>query len=498
MNRVAGIPDLQGVFDAQPVAPHLLLPAGTALTAVEQTASSGATAPALNLGRDDGGNGALGDGVALDLSIINSAGALTSAMRISAEWLDATASSEDSEVVFSSRIAGIFAEGLRIRPLGIDLQFVTPFAFVLSPNSDLDDGLRISVTTNDTFVIPQRAANAFNLGNTVADPSVNLNRTNARAFEMIPLGTTITSNTPGDWLALPSVVTLDAPSISFGGFVAVSGTLQFRQSGSAFGAGNLFKISGTFKNESGFLVSIGSQYTFVHVGTYQADGVFAQSNFFHRVCLFQPTWNVINGATMTTTTVNVGGLINPSQGAGVTFTNMRDWEWSAGTFSGTTVNRSHLYMPATNTPAATIFEACRSIIAASANHRFIRHIGTAESDFGGPINLGAGATFDWQIQRAAANRADIAAGDSLRFVDGELQFVGTAERIRRTAGALELDAATRVTINAVLNHTLSDALGGGATPTFGTIGGSGPTAAAQATWIRVELSGVTHWIPAWV
>lgn len=41
------------------------------------------------------------------------------------------------------------------------------------------------------------------------------------------------------------------------------------------------------------------------------------------------------------------------------------------------------------------------------------------------------------------------------------------------------------------------ALGGGAAATLGTIGGSGPTAAAQAQWLQIEIAGVNHWIPAW-
>jgi hypothetical protein len=41
-------------------------------------------------------------------------------------------------------------------------------------------------------------------------------------------------------------------------------------------------------------------------------------------------------------------------------------------------------------------------------------------------------------------------------------------------------------------------LGGGAAPTFGTIGGSGPGAAAQNSWIPINSNGVTYWVPAWV
>jgi hypothetical protein len=42
------------------------------------------------------------------------------------------------------------------------------------------------------------------------------------------------------------------------------------------------------------------------------------------------------------------------------------------------------------------------------------------------------------------------------------------------------------------------ALGGGAVPTLGTIGGTGPAAAAQNTWMRVlDSTGAAFWVPAW-
>lgn len=42
------------------------------------------------------------------------------------------------------------------------------------------------------------------------------------------------------------------------------------------------------------------------------------------------------------------------------------------------------------------------------------------------------------------------------------------------------------------------ALGGGAAPTLGTIGGTGPASAAQNSWMRVlDSAGVAFWVPAW-
>ena len=42
------------------------------------------------------------------------------------------------------------------------------------------------------------------------------------------------------------------------------------------------------------------------------------------------------------------------------------------------------------------------------------------------------------------------------------------------------------------------ALGGGAAPTLGTIGGSGPATAAQNSWMRfLDGSGAPMWVPVW-
>jgi hypothetical protein len=43
----------------------------------------------------------------------------------------------------------------------------------------------------------------------------------------------------------------------------------------------------------------------------------------------------------------------------------------------------------------------------------------------------------------------------------------------------------------------SVALGGGAAPTVGTIGGAGPGAAAQVAWLRINIEGVDSFVPYW-
>lgn len=41
------------------------------------------------------------------------------------------------------------------------------------------------------------------------------------------------------------------------------------------------------------------------------------------------------------------------------------------------------------------------------------------------------------------------------------------------------------------------ALGGGAAPTLGTIGGSGPATAAQNQWLEITINGTRNWVPCW-
>lgn len=79
-----------------------------------------------------------------------------------------------------------------------------------------------------------------------------------------------------------------------------------------------------------------------------------------------------------------------------------------------------------------------------------------------------------------------------------------SEHFRLSAdGALVVANGTGTTRVAVdntgkLNTGLARvANGGGAAPTLGTIGGTGPTAAAQAGWWQIQIAGTDHWIPAW-
>lgn len=64
-------------------------------------------------------------------------------------------------------------------------------------------------------------------------------------------------------------------------------------------------------------------------------------------------------------------------------------------------------------------------------------------------------------------------------------------------GTVKMYAVDEAGSDALLNYR-NIALGGGAAPTLGTIGGSGPTVAAQQGWIELNQDGTAYWVPAWV
>ena len=72
-------------------------------------------------------------------------------------------------------------------------------------------------------------------------------------------------------------------------------------------------------------------------------------------------------------------------------------------------------------------------------------------------------------------------------IESEATGTGTVRNIRLEPGTADL----------VWGKALV-ALGGGAAPTLGTIGGGGPATAAQNTWMRVvDSTGAAFWVPAW-
>lgn len=75
-------------------------------------------------------------------------------------------------------------------------------------------------------------------------------------------------------------------------------------------------------------------------------------------------------------------------------------------------------------------------------------------------------------------------------------------RLRTSTGTAylqvdEVNTRVDITSSCWLNIVKRQALGGGAAPTLGTIGGSGPTTAAQNEWAEIKVNGNTRWVPVW-
>jgi hypothetical protein len=130
------------------------------------------------------------------------------------------------------------------------------------------------------------------------------------------------------------------------------------------------------------------------------------------------------------------------------------------------------------------------------------------------IGTSTAATGALRFGNNAATYSELAAGtDSRIFVLGsdDILRVGDANvrmdfTVSSTLVAImrstELELQSNVNLQLLgvgtIDFAHNIALGGGAAATMGTIGGSGPTAAAQSKWIQVMVDSVNHWIPAWV
>jgi len=86
-----------------------------------------------------------------------------------------------------------------------------------------------------------------------------------------------------------------------------------------------------------------------------------------------------------------------------------------------------------------------------------------------------------------ANAVNISGRNAANSADVSLIQASSGDRVLISPGAADIQWGVALV-----------ALGGGAAPTFGTIGGAGPATAAQNTWMRVvDSAGAAFWVPAW-
>lgn len=106
--------------------------------------------------------------------------------------------------------------------------------------------------------------------------------------------------------------------------------------------------------------------------------------------------------------------------------------------------------------------------------------------------------------RPEGQNADAASIDCSASVKNGISLVGagTGNAPKVTAASFGSDSNVDLTLGTVGSGLINigyatTALGGGAAPTLGTIGGSGPATAAQNSWLAIKINGTTSFLPVW-
>jgi hypothetical protein len=250
-----------------------------------------------------------------------------------------------------------------------------------------------------------------------------------------PSDRTWTAN-QGSLMRLIGTYVANYATVTFGA-LNLQATFRHQQAGGLFNHFLVFNNGMVFENVSGVAVNFGPGQTFISQPTIRADAA-AITMSQNRDLLIQPVFATAGGGTLAVTTWSKIQLFG-SVGAGVTVTTLRGVHVGALT-SAAGVITTHIGVEIDDLVGGTTINGIRSAMTGAAK-RFINHTGTSPSDFAGNINL--------------------------------------------------IGAATR------FNFSASAALGGGAAATLGTIGGAGPTVAAQNSWLPILVAGAVRFIPIW-
>ena len=104
----------------------------------------------------------------------------------------------------------------------------------------------------------------------------------------------------------------------------------------------------------------------------------------------------------------------------------------------------------------------------------------------------------WSVRTLAGSGSASVPGHSFTGDTDTGLFQGTTDVIDATTGGT---IALRIDANGLLDFkrtgTQFVALGGGAGATLGTIGGSGPAAAGQRSWLKIMEDGTADFVPVW-
>lgn len=179
---------------------------------------------------------------------------------------------------------------------------------------------------------------------TGADGQLTVSRTfvtNEKGMEMCPSDRIWDASDPVNGIAYSSTYTIATSTI--GNLIAFGGTAQFSVNGSATDAGKIFNNDGIFQNVPGTGNSFGVQCTFVNKAVYQADNG-TISSLAIRMAFFQPTFQGINGGSLSITSAVAALHWDPNVAAGATITSLRGIDFTGGSTAGVITTNTYIRM----------------------------------------------------------------------------------------------------------------------------------------------------------
>lgn len=159
---------------------------------------------------------------------------------------------------------------------------------------------------------------------------------------------------------------------------------------------------------------------------------------------------------------------------------------AGGTFRGFYYHPSAITVISGGAVTEAAFEASRSGIKLASDY-------TKNTDSTGFLRMGAGgdAEIGYDGSHLILESQNVGSGD-VQIPSGNLDAVNDV-RCRQTI----CDGDNAGVASTVSFTNGNPALGGGAAPTLGTIGGSGPATAAQNSWIKIYIGTTAAYIPVW-
>lgn len=199
---------------------------------------------------------------------------------------------------------------------------------------------------------------------------------------------------------------------------------------------------------------------------------------------------IVDENITTTAGAFVAGATPASAGA-VRLPNAQNISWRNGTNNGDvsiTVNSSN-QVSLTNPLLVTVGNNTGLSLRSGASGAFARlYIGRIADEFQFGLVSANDQFFTGSVAGDMCLKLDAGGTSILHLGNG----TGTAE-VQIADNLVALSSSTDLRFNKALV-----AMGGGAAPTFGTIGGSGPAAAGQNSWLRlVDSTGAAFWVPVW-